>query len=163
MIVTDLHTPTFNSYASVADLRQCAAQRHRTLPETAGECEPLLVEAMDYLNGLTWNGTRQQPKQPLPWPRVGVSFDGHILPEDEIPQQIILAQCLLALEAMDGPLLAAIREAEVKSVSVAGAVTTTYAIPEGKVFTPSYPAVMAMLRGLLAARTFATHTTARRR
>ncbi|WP_105582567.1 DnaT-like ssDNA-binding protein [Cronobacter turicensis] len=159
MINTDITSPDFNSYANEADLMVFAEARDIALPEKTA---PLLIRAMDYLEGLSWYGHRASATQPLSWPRAGVYVDGYELPDDEIPRAVINAQCMLAVEAIEGDLLASVREAPVKSESVSGAVSTTYAIPDGGIFTPSYPAVMVVLGDLVGGRGFAINTTAER-
>lgn len=159
MIVTAPDLAEFNSYATADDLRKFAIARELNLPNAV---EPLLLKAMDYLNGLSWYGSRLSVFQPLPWPRSGVVFDGIKLPPDTIPAQLVTAQCMLAIEAINGDLLAANREAAVKSERVEGAVTTTYAVADGQPFTPSYPLVMGILSGLVSDRGFAINATARR-
>lgn len=159
MIITDITSPAMNSYADEAELIAFAALRGIPLPE---KLAPLLIKAMDYLEGLHWVGNRTKPGQILAWPRAGVWLDGFELRVDEIPRQVITAQCMLAVEAIDGDLLGSVREAAVKSERVEGAVTTTYAVADGEVFTPSYPAVMALLGGLAGDSGYAINTFAER-
>lgn len=152
MINTDVTSPDANSYATEDDLTSFAELRGIELPELI---TPLLVKAMDYLEGLDWIGSRTDPRQPLAWPRVNVVLDEHDFPPDEVPRQVITAQCMLAVEAIDGDLLSSVREAAVKTERVEGAVTMTYAVADGEVFTPSYPAVMALLGDLAGGRGYA--------
>ncbi|VEJ54626.1 DnaT-like ssDNA-binding protein [Pragia fontium] len=159
MIITNPQSPDFNSYASTVDLAKFASSRNLELPENT---ESLLIKAMDYLNGLNWYGNRTAVTQPLPWPRKGVVFDGVRLPANTIPAQLATAQCMLAVEAIDGELLASSREASVKSERVEGAVTVTYAVTDGECFTASYPLVMGILNGLVAGRGFAINAIVRR-
>lgn len=159
MIITDSTSPDANSYASEADLMAFATLRDIELPESLPS---LLIKAMDYLDGLDWVGSKADPRQPLAWPRVNVVIDDHDFPSDEVPRQVITAQCMLAVEAIDGDLLASVREAAVKTERVEGAVTTTYAVADGEAFTPSYPAVMALLGDLAGGRGYAINTFAER-
>ena len=147
MLTTDPTSPDFNSYASADDLDKYAEGRDIELPE---KTEPLLVKAMDYLNGLGWDGQRTEPDQPLAWPRLGVDFDGRPYPSDKIPRELITAQCMLAIEAQNGDLLAANRTAAIKRERIEGAIDTTYAIADGESFTPNYPAVDALLSDFLS-------------
>lgn len=159
MIITDPANPGFNSYASEADLVAFADVRDIKLPEKIGS---LLIKSMDYLEGLDWVGQKADPGQPLAWPRVNVVMDGYDFPPDEVPRQVITAQCMLAVEAIEGDLLSSVREAAVKTERVEGAVTMTYAVAEGEVFTPSYPAVVAILGDLAGGRGYAINTFAER-
>jgi len=159
MINTDITAADVNSYASEDELASFAALRGIELPETLA---PLLIKAMDYLEGLDWVGSKANPRQPLAWPRVNVVLDEHDFPPDEVPRQVITAQCMLAVEAIDGDLLSSVREAAVKTERVEGAVTMTYAVPDGEVFTPTYPAVMAILGDLAGGRGYAINAFAER-
>ncbi|QWA09527.1 hypothetical protein GTU79_19495 [Sodalis ligni] len=159
MLITDPTSPDFNSYAAADDLTSFLSSRGINAPASP---EPLLMQAMDYLNGMNWYGDRTTLSQPLPWPRSGVLFDGHYYPETEIPRQLITAQCMLAVEAVAGDLLGANREAAVKSEAVSGVVSVTYAVADNTSFTPTYPAVMAILRGLAMGNGFAINATASR-
>jgi len=159
MINTDITATDANSYAREDDLTSFATSRGIDLPE---KLEPLLIRAMDYLEGLDWIGVKANPRQPLAWPRVNVVLDGHDLPHDELPRQVITAQCMLAIEAIEGDLLSSVREAAVKTERVEGAVTMTYAVADGEVFTPSYPAVMAILGELAGGRGYAINSFAER-
>ncbi|WP_075180580.1 DnaT-like ssDNA-binding protein [Pantoea sp. 1.19] len=159
MINSDPDSPDFNSYASVAVLESFADRRGR---EITGDIEVMLTRAMDYLEGLEWDGRRTDPYQPLAWPRSDAWFDGYPIPARKIPRQVINAQCMLALEAMNGELLGSVREAAVKSERVEGAVTTTYAVADGETFTPQYPAVFAVLGTLTAGRGFSINSFAER-
>ncbi|MGX8807478.1 DnaT-like ssDNA-binding protein, partial [Enterobacter hormaechei] len=49
MLVADPHSPDFNSYSSVSDLRTFAAARGYTIPAEDGECSQMLMQAMDFL------------------------------------------------------------------------------------------------------------------
>lgn len=159
MLNTDIDSDNANSYASEADLTAFAELRGVELPETI---TPLLIKAMDYLEGLDWVGYRANPRQPLAWPRVNVVLDGYDFPVDEVPREVITAQCMLAIEAIDGDLLSSVREAAVKTERVEGAVTMTYAVADGEVFTPSYPAVTALLGSLAGGRGYAINSFAER-
>lgn len=159
MINTHITAADVNSYASEDELASFAALRGIELPE---KLAPLLIKAMDFLEGLDWEGSKADPRQPLAWPRVNVVLDEHDFPPDEVPRQVITAQCMLAVEAIDGNLLSSVREAAVKTERVEGAVTMTYAVADGEVFTPSYPAVMAILGDLAGGRGYAINVFAER-
>ena len=159
MVNTDITSPDANSYASEEDLASFAALRGIELPD---KLTPLLIKAMDYLEGLGWVGAKADPRQALAWPRVNVVLDDHDFPPSEVPRQVITAQCMLAVESMDGNLLSSVREAAVKTERVEGAVTMTYAVADGEVFTPSYPAVVALLSDLAGGRGYAINAFAER-
>ena len=151
MLITDPTAPDFNSYASVADARDFATTRGYSLPDDDSECETLLMQAMDYLAGLSWRGGRSSPEQALPWPRSGVIVDGGLLASDKIPLQLIQAQCRLAVEAQETDLSPSFNGgAEVVQEAVSGAVSVSYA-PGTSSATPTFPWLTGLLRGLVGA------------
>lgn len=158
MINADPNSSEFNSYATVEDLEKFANDRGIDLPENK---EVLLIKAMDYLNGLDWVGKKAKPDQTLPFPRKDIVLDDYLLPSGVIPIQLIVAQCMLAIEAISGDLLSSIREAPIKSEAIAGAMTITYAVEETG-FKPQYTAVMAILRDLVINGKFSINCVAER-
>lgn len=74
-----------------------AAARGQTI--TAPEVK--LTQALDYMALLPWVGEKVSAAQVLDWPRTGVPG----VAEDAIPQQVIDAQCRLALAAVKIDLL----------------------------------------------------------
>lgn len=147
MINSDKNSPEFNSYASVDDLAQFAAQRGYSLPEESALI-PLLFQAMDYLATKQWKGSRTCNTQPLAFPRAGVYVDGELLPDDVIPKLVIQAQCRLAIDSLEYDLTPT-SGGEVLSESVSGAVSVTYA--EGtNSGSPNMAWFTAMLRDFLS-------------
>lgn len=146
MIDSDKTSPTFNSYASVADLKAYASARQLTLPDDE-KLAPLLIVAMDYLESQKWLGKRADNEQPLSFPRIGLSRDGVAIPDDEIPKQLIQAQCRLAMESQDNDLQPTLG-AEVLSERIEGALTVQYA--EGtNTGAPNFPWLKGLLSGLI--------------
>ncbi len=92
-----------DSYISTADFTAYAAARSYTLIAGA---ETLLIQAMDYLESLKYKGVKSTISQPLQWPRINVYIDGYYFPSNEIPQDLIDAQCevAMAIDAGNGPL-----------------------------------------------------------
>lgn len=149
MLVADPHSPDFNSYASVVDLRAFATGRGYTVPADDGECAQMLMQAMDYLESKIWRGQRSSTSQPLSWPRSGVRFDGVDLPDDAIPQRLIDAQCRLAIESQEIDLTPSVSGGgAVIAESVQGAVSVQYEPGTNKA-TPSFPWFYSSLRGLV--------------
>lgn len=149
MINADPHVPSFNSYASVADLRAFAAGRGYTVPADDGECGMLLMQAMDYLEGQQWRGQRSSTSQPLSWPRSGLRFDGIDLPNDAIPQRLVDAQCRLAIESQEIDLTPSVDGGGAVTMErVEGAVTVQYEPGTNKA-APSLPWFFSSLRGLV--------------
>ncbi|UBX30805.1 DnaT-like ssDNA-binding protein [Arsenophonus apicola] len=99
MIDSDKNSPTFNSYASVEDLKRYARERGIDIPTDGSHIESMLVSAMDYLTSQPWLGKRTHLTQPLSFPRTGLFYDGVPIENDAIPKQLIMAQCRLAIES----------------------------------------------------------------
>jgi hypothetical protein len=158
MINADPNSSNFNSYASIDDLEHFANARNISLPDNK---ESLLIKAMDYLNGLNWAGKKAKQSQTLPFPRKNIVLDGYLLPSNEIPTPLITAQCMLAIEAISGDLLPSVREAPVKSETIAGALTVAYAVDESD-FKPQYIAVMSILGDLVVSSGFSINCIAER-
>lgn len=149
MLVSDPHSPDFNTYASVVDLRAFAAGRGYTVPADDGECGRLLMQAMDYLDGKSWRGQRSDAAQSLSWPRTGVRYDGLDLPGDTIPQRLVDAQCRLAIESQEIDLTPSVAGGgAVIAESVQGAVSVQYEPGTNKA-SPSFPWFYSSLRGLV--------------
>lgn len=140
------------SYATVAELRAYAALRGKTVPAADIDCEVLLVKAMDYLEAQEYIGDRGSKEQALSWPRLNADVEQWPLDPDEIPRQLVQAQCALAIEAQTVNLLPT-RDVNdpgpAVSKSVAGAVSVAYA-NDGRVrSTPAVASAKALLRLLL--------------
>lgn len=149
MLVADPHSPDFNTYASVVDLRAFAVGRGYTVPADDDECSMLLMQAMDYLEGKAWRGQRASTLQPLCWPRSGVRFDGIDLPDDTIPQRLVDAQCRLAVESQEIDLTPSVAGGGAVTMErVEGAVTVQYEQSTNKA-APSFPWLYSSLRGLV--------------
>lgn len=138
-------TTGVDTYATEAELTAYATARAITL---AGAPEVLLIKAMDYLDTLEdrWQGERTDPLQPLAWPRAGVFVRGVEVPDDAIPDAVVKAQIMLAVQAdkMDLlPVIGANQSGAVTGKSV-GDVSVSYA--EGsKNQAPLFPAVATLL------------------
>lgn len=73
--------------------------------------ETAIVRAAQYLNGLNWQGYKTNFRNPLAWPRNEVVLEGgnylsypdysdSYFPSNEVPQEVIDANCELALRAL---------------------------------------------------------------
>lgn len=113
LIIEDgtISNPQANSYQTVAELREWAELRGVDITSlTEGECEVLLIKAMDYLESLKskYKGRKTRVDQPLQFPRADVvdyHWVGHVMDEHEIPIELQQAQKTLALEAINTDLL----------------------------------------------------------
>lgn len=87
-----------NSYVTEAELTAYATARGITL---AGDTEQLLIKAMDYIEGLSYKGTKVTSTQALQWPRIGVVIDGYVNSSDNIPTELKNGEMETAV-AIDG-------------------------------------------------------------
>jgi len=149
MIINDPTSPEFNSYASVIELKSFASSRGYSLPVTDEEIETLLIQAMDYLEGLVWRGKPAEPNQPLAWPRTGINLNGE--PVTGVPVKLNQAQCRLAIEAQTVDLSPSFSGGgEVTQETVVGAISVSYA--EGSsTSAPYFSWLSGLLRGLTGA------------
>lgn len=119
-----------NSYVSRADVIAYAAARGVTLADTTAT-DALILQATDYLESLAdrYIGERYSRDQALCWPRSGVVIEGYSWDYDEIPRQLIAAQCALVVEinAGDDPFNATAKKGPITEETVSGAVTVRYA------------------------------------
>ncbi len=93
-----------NSYVSTTDFTTYATARGITLTSGA---ETLLVQAMDYIESLSYIGVKYTSTQGLQWPRSGVYIDGYLFAYNDIPQELINAQMqvAMAIDVGNGPLV----------------------------------------------------------
>ncbi len=148
MLVTDMNSADFNSYASVADCRAYATARGLTIPPDDTAVERLMFQAMDWLEGRKWKGVPAVFGQNLAWPRAYVKRDYYTILSNVIPEQVKNAQCRLAVEAQAIDLLPSNENGpEVTAEAVTGVVSVSYADGSRNI-APSFPAVDALLRGL---------------
>lgn len=124
------------SYASATDLKNRMAGLTgapvvvNTYTDT--QLENFLLQAMEYLETEQFQGGKTQPQtQALQWPRWGVVVREHYLLANQIPPELIQAQCALAIDAMTLDLLPTTTptgvRGEVVQESVSGAVSVSYA------------------------------------
>lgn len=89
------------SYASVSDFDAYLTRRGLTLStDTEANKEKLLVLASDYIEGLAdkIQGNKSSYQNALQFPRSSVFLYDHYIGSDEIPTQLINAQCQLAYD-----------------------------------------------------------------
>lgn len=83
-----------NTYISVADFEAFAVARGITI---VGDSEQLLIQAMDYIESLIYQGFKLTQTQPLQWPRSNVWLDGYYVNVNTIPKQLKDGECFAAL------------------------------------------------------------------
>lgn len=91
--------PAANTYVSAADLTTYATARGYSLILPA---EQLLIEAMDYIEGLPFQGIKQMMLQPLEFPRYRLYIDGYPLLSNTLPIQLKNGQCQVAMAIDQG-------------------------------------------------------------
>lgn len=146
------------SYVTAAEARAYAAARGVTLDANDAVVEPLLVQAMDYLEALIYKGHRTFPDvQALSWPRTCVVIDGVKVPvsgASSIPRQLKAAQMQLSIEASNGIDLMPTTDGRVVKREKVDVIETEYMtntdLGVGGLPGPSFAKVDALLAGLLA-------------
>lgn len=104
-----------NTYAAESDMTAAVAYKNITI---TGEYEQLLLQAMDYIEGLNFIGVKLTKDQPLQWPRYDVYIDGYLMSTDYIPKELIKGQVEVAIAIDQGqdPLSAIARNVKRKKV-----------------------------------------------
>jgi hypothetical protein len=105
------------TYATEAELATYATDRGLTL---SGVDSELLLKATDYLETLSFIGSRLTKEQALQWPRSNVSIDAFDYDSDEIPALLKTAQMAVAVAIDEGNDPMSPIEREVKSEAVDG-------------------------------------------
>lgn len=154
LIVEDGTQPTgANTYASVADADAYWADRASATWAAATDDEKAaaLIQATDYLNGLSWTG-RKVAIRAMSWPRIDVEVDGYVLGSDEIPDEVVQATSYMAGEIIGGATPLAATDRPLTKLT-AGAVSMEWGASSSQ--SPQYPALKSILRGyILASNTF---------
>ena len=86
------------SYATEAELTSYTAARGITI---SGVAVQLLTKAHDYVESLTYKGTRTSSAQVDSFPRYGIYVDNILVDSSAVPSDIINAEILTAI-AIDG-------------------------------------------------------------
>lgn len=91
-----------NSYVSTADAIAYAALRGVTIPNVSDSADAYIYKTMDIIETKSYKGCKTVSTQRLQFARSGVCIDGVLLPNDEIPFQLINAQCELFIAIYQG-------------------------------------------------------------
>ena len=143
-----------NSYVDLTDARAYATQRGETLPTDDSELEALLIKAMDYLEGLRakYQGSKTDPdNQELQWPRMNVYIDCELFPSDEIPKELVSAQCQLAIDQNNGVVIQPSGDTRFAIFEKVGPLETEYSEKIGSTSSPTLTAADALLEPLFSA------------
>lgn len=149
LTVEDGTRPTgANAYISVADAGAYHLARSNAawVAATTAVKEAAILEATLYLNGLSWKG-RKVASRTMAWPRADViDGDGWPIAIDTVPEVVAMACADLAGEIVAGSDPLAVQDRAMSDLSV-GPISISY--ERGAAKAPSYPAVNALLRGLV--------------
>ena len=106
-----------NSYVSEAELTTYAADRGITLTAAT---DVLLIKAMDYIESLSFIGTKFSEGQALQWPRDKVYIDGYYVESTTIPSALKTGQIAtaLAIDSDNSPLATVGRSTKREKVDV---------------------------------------------
>jgi hypothetical protein len=146
------------SYASAQDLKDYAKLRGASIPSNTTELEVLLIKAMERLEAVpNFVGERLTKDQALQWPRAWAEIECWAIATNEIPRQLVQAQCALAIEAAAGTDLMPTVKADAsgpvleRTVDV---ITTVYVNPGNVSRTPTVTKADALLRVLVRRSAF---------
>lgn len=106
-----------NSYVSEAELVTYAADRGITL---TGDTDELIIQSMDYIEGLEYIGVKSTQDQPLQWPRYNAVVDGYLIANDTIPNELKEGQMMTCISIDEGndPLAVVTRATKKEKVDV---------------------------------------------
>lgn len=150
LIVEDGTRPTgANTYASAADADTYHADRGFAAwaDATDDEKSSALIQATDYLNGLSWAG-RKAAIRTMAWPRIDVEVGGYTVGSDEIPEEVVQACCYMAGEIIGGATPLAATDRALTKLT-AGSVSMEWGASSSQ--APQYPALKSILRGYIMA------------
>lgn len=106
VIETGAGLPSAEAYSDVASCSAWATSYYgHALTGSTADKEAAIRRAVAYLDGLQWTGTRTTGRvQALAWPRTGVTdCEGNAIGANEIPQEVIFAQHVLARVEFQSP------------------------------------------------------------
>lgn len=139
-----------SSFATVEQVRTYATARGLSVSVTDSVVEAQLIKALDYLTYLEpkFAGQRFSPsEQALLFPRSGVTLFGQDLATDAIPQQLLAAQIVLAIESASVDLLPRDSGRIIKKEKL-DVIETEYFESSTTAPVPTFPQVEALLAPL---------------
>ncbi len=111
-----------NTYATRAQADQYHEGRLHTAAWTSAAPavkDQALVMATRFLDAnVAWQGSRNKIDQSLAWPRRGVTWDGHPVPDDMMPRPVVDATCELARLLLENDLQADQENDNIKSINL---------------------------------------------
>ena len=149
LIIEDGTQPTgANAYVSTADADAYHLARSNAAwaAATTGQKEAAILSATLVLNGMSWRG-RKVASRVMAWPREDVvDGDGWPVATDTVPEVVGMACAELAGEIVAGSDPLAVQDRAMSEMSV-GPISISY--EQGAAKAPTFPAVTALLRGLV--------------
>lgn len=123
-----------NSYIDQATAREYAAQRGVTLSTDDDVVGAMIINSMDYIESFEceFAGERVSTEQELSWPRQDAYLCGSDIPfpSDQIPKDLIKAQCASVIVLSQGlVLMPNIQATDYVTEETVGPITTKYANP----------------------------------
>lgn len=89
-----------NTYVTAAQFIDYSLARGYVIdPDDA---ELYIIQAMDYMESLSYIGRKSTKDQPLQWPRKDVRIDGYRYDTDELPIELLTAEMAVALAVSQG-------------------------------------------------------------
>ena len=153
VVETGQGIPGANSYIDIADVEQQlpSGQLSKWNELSADERIDRLIAASLFIDSaFNWAGRRRTLEQGLSWPRTGIAFQGHRVPDDSIPLQIkratVMAMGLIMSEGLD--IFRQTGEAQVKREKI-GPMETEYfeALKVQFEYSSEYSDINNILRG----------------
>lgn len=140
-----------NAYVGVADAREYAEKRGVTLNADDEEVKKLIIKATDFLETFECDyvGNRTTDTQALSFPRTDAKVNGKDLATDEIPRQMIAAQCQCIIAQHNGfDLQPNYTNSDYVVEEKIGPITTKYANPVNTGILPTLTSVESLLKPL---------------
>lgn len=143
-----------NSYVTVDEVRQYAAQRGVSLPSDDDAVASMIIKATDYLESFAckYQGRKTDCEQSLQWPRTGVVMCCDDYPSNAIPKQLKSAQASAVLIQNEGLVLQPnVTAADYVIEETVGPITTKYANPIQAGISATFTALDSLLNPLFYA------------
>lgn len=140
-----------NSFVSIAEAREYAANRGVEMPVGDDEIAAMLIRAADYIEtlGCKFQGQKTASDQLLQWPRAGVYLHGLEFSSNQIPNEVRLAQKALVIAINSGvDILPNYTNGAFVIEETVGPITTKYADPTAIGVLPTLTQVEAILAPL---------------
>lgn len=134
-----------NTFVSLADCEAYSLARGLDISGDEDATSAMILTAMDYLAPLSWKGEPVEPFQVLPWPRNYVYLGRNNFPNDQVPPDVVAAQCQLVMNQFNGVVLFPATETAMIIQDTVGPLTTKYSPKYGAPTTPTLPLVDQLL------------------